>query len=173
MKRLPGAAFYAGKCNLGWVLFGCVADDDDCPDNECVEDDAHIHHARVTNAELHSKLERLFDHDFSDVKMQGDFLSHSARDERALSIMQKSTKKVDGHYVVPMPFVSDTVTFPNNYNMALNNLKRLGSRLDRADPSIRQQYSDTIINLFADGHAVEVDPDDIPVDGEIWYLPHF
>ena len=172
LKRLPGAAFYAGKCNLGWVLFGCVADDV-TTDNECIENDAQVHQARITNVELHNKLERLFDHDFSDVQMQSDFLSPSARDERALSIMKKSTKKVDGRYVVPMPFISDNVTFPNNYTSALNSLNRLGHRLKKADPSIRQKYNEAIMNLFADGHAVEVDPDNLPVNSEIWYLPHF
>ena len=171
LRKLPGSAMFAGKCSLGWLVFGCASNDNGL--SATTDNTVHINAARVSNADLHNKMEKLFNHDFSDVKLKNDFLAHSVRDERALEIMRSSIKKVDGRYVVALPFVDDDVNLPNNYEMALNNLHHLGKRLSKADPSIRQKYHESMSNLLKDGHAVEVVDTNTNLDALVWYLIHF
>ena len=52
----------------------------------------------------------------------------SVNDRRALGIMEKSIKQVDGHYQVALPWKSDQISFPNNRIMALRRLNQLKKR---------------------------------------------
>ena len=65
------------------------------------------------NEELNQQLERLWKTDFENSEVETR-VSASVEDKRALEVMERTLKMVDGHYQVALPWRYDPPYLPNN-----------------------------------------------------------
>ena len=66
----------------------------------------------------------LLNQDFKDLELP-QVPALSVEDKRALEIMHKTVKKVDGHYLIGLLWKDDEPKLPNNREMALKRLLSL------------------------------------------------
>ena len=99
-------------------------------------------------------------------------LAHSVDDVRALSKMKSSTKMIDGHYEVALPWKNDKPLLPNNRKLASKRLECLKRKLEK-DSELFEKYKDKIDEYLNLGYAKQV-PENLqnPQVGEAWYIPH-
>ena len=82
---------------LGWSLVGPAEDD-------WVRSKAFsVSYVKSDNIALNESMQRMYDTDFV-TKVKTDNKLLSVNGQRALGIMEKSIKKVDGHYQVALPW---------------------------------------------------------------------
>ena len=99
----------------------------------------------------------------------GELRGPSQEDLRALSLMEDSIQRGDGHYMVSIPF-RDNPGLENNRSMAECRLRGLERRLMK-NPELKGAYQEGIQKLLDKGHAeVVTEVQDPP--GRTWYLPH-
>ena len=148
---------------LGWSLVGPAEDD-------LVRGKAFsVSYVKSDNIALNEAMQRMYDTDFvTKVKTDSELLS--VNDRRALDIMEKSIKKVDGHYQVALPWKSDQISFPNNRIMALRRLNQLKKRFLK-DPAFFERYREKIESYLSNGYAQQVSLD-AGISMKAWYLPH-
>jgi len=115
--------------------------------------------------------------------MQMDFNDHtvskapderglSQEDRKFLSMVERETKVVDGHYQVPLPFRRHDVIMPNNKEQAIKRANWQKKKMLR-DPKYRSDYVGFVNGIIAKGYAQRV-PDELltPKPGKVCYLPH-
>lgn len=158
----------ASRTQLGWVVHGTV------PRSVIIVNEKVLHvYERTDENEqpdqlLHDLVEKHFKIEALGVSLQPRV---SDADQRAIAIVEKSIKKIDGGYEVGLPWREDNVTMPPTYDMAFRRLKSIEKKMD-ASPDFAEQYTTQIENLLKKGYAV-------PCDGlertspVCWYLPHF
>ena len=148
---------------LGWSLVGPTEDD-------LVRSKAFsVNYVKSDNIALNEAMQRMYDTDFvTKVKTDNELLS--VNDRRALGILEKSIKKVDGHYQVALPWKSDQISFPNNRIMALRRLNQLKKRFLK-DPAFFERYREKIESYLSNGYAQQVSLD-AGISMKAWYLPH-
>ena len=97
---------------------------------------------RVAASEVHSRLAfstkakeiidprkifRLLETDFVETSAKNK--PYSVEDERFLRILEDGVKKLpDGHYEMPLPLKSDSVSLPNNRQLAIKRWNQLNAR---------------------------------------------
>ena len=95
----------------------------------------------------------------------------SVEDERALGIMEGSSKKVSGHYQVRLPWRQQPPYLPNNRVLADHRLQLLKKFLQ--DHKLFESYRATIHDYISKGYAQRVPKEELDVVGKpLWYLPH-
>ena len=97
----------------------------------------------------------------------------SAADARAQEILETTTLRNGQRYDVGMLWADDEIQLPNNYFLALVQLKSLEKRLSR-DTSLKENYANTIREDLGKGYLITV-PDSHKVEqrsDKEWYLPH-
>ena len=119
----------------------------------------------VESFDLEAKIERLWSFDNEGLGVAD--VSMSDQDKDVISLWDKSVQFVKDHYVLPIPW-KESVSVPNNYQVALKRLQGLKASLDKK--GIYQRYDTEISKLFEKGYAEEV-PKSKSGD-KIWYLPH-
>ena len=67
----------------------------------------------IRNEELNQQLERLWKTDFENSEVETRVCA-SLEDKRALEVMERTLKEVDGHYQVALPWRYDPPYLPNN-----------------------------------------------------------
>ena len=100
-------------------------------------------------------------------KSLGDEFSQD--DVKFLKIMDANCQKVNGHFILPLPFRNEKVSLPNNKALALKRLNLLKKKFIR-NPTFRDDYVNFINNMLSKGYAQKVQssyPDD-----EQWFIPH-
>jgi len=98
------AAPFAVRTVLGWTTQGPVKK----PGGQV----AFVNFVR-NDAELRQKLEKFWKLDFGE-ELASDAKGMSVEDRRAVSVMQDTISKVDGHYELAIPFKQRPVGLPNN-----------------------------------------------------------
>ena len=161
---------YAIKLPLGWTRFGSNKSIPvNLPTNSTVN--ANVNCAKITNADLHQQMEKVFNFDFIDAP-DSHKNATSINDDIASNIVQSSIRKVNGRYEIAMPFKPGITALPNNYVMAHRNLLSLTKRLLKGPEIYCKLYNEAIEDLLSSSHAVPVDIN-IPMTPLGWYLPHF
>lgn len=89
-----------------------------------------------------------------------------------MTMVERETKVVDGHYQVPLPFRCDDVTVPNNKEQAIKRANWQKKKMLR-DSQYLSDYVTFVNDIIAKGYAQRV-PNGLltPTPGKVWYLPH-
>ena len=142
----------------------------DCSENEnqLQTDEAE---RQAQNEELNQQLERLWKTDFESSEVETRVCA-SLEDKRALEIMEKTLKMVDGHFQVALPWRHDPPFLPNNRIVAERRGFLLKKRLIK-DEALYEKYKTTMTDYIENGHAQKVPKEELEVkDRPVWYLPH-
>ncbi len=160
---------YAVKTLLGWTLMG--------PTGVKATREFQVNFIQNQDNILHKQVERLMQLDFSENDHhfgKGMLLE----DQRALSIMESSVKKVGNHYELALPWRNGKPALPNNRKMVEKRLASLQNRLKK-DPDLREKYRNVIEDYLEKGFAAVVTKENLASTnkdkeslGKIWYLPH-
>ena len=126
---------------------------------------------RAQNEELNQQLERLWKTDFENSEVETR-VSASVEDKRALEVMERTLKMVDGHYQVALPWRYYPPYLPNNRVVAERRGLLLKKRLLR-DEAMREKYKATMTDYIEKGHAERIPEEELELnDRPVWYLPH-
>ncbi|PIK43536.1 hypothetical protein BSL78_19599 [Apostichopus japonicus] len=152
---------YAIRTPLGWTLMGPTSKRNDEP--------FQVNNIQMDET-LHSQVRRFWelDHHIEDCK---EGFGHSIEDKRAISIMDDTTRLVEGHYQMELPWRHSPPTLPDNRKYAQTRLKHLERRLQR-DKALHEQYKKTMGVYIQRGYAKEVDNNQKNTQAPVWYLPH-
>ncbi|XP_059058375.1 uncharacterized protein LOC131851828 [Achroia grisella] len=158
----------ASLTRLGWVIHGTVP-------RSVVEDEEHVLHVRLTqrNAEpdmrhIEGIIKAHYDIDALGISSKRLPI---AKEERAVATFNRTATRVDGRYVVGLPWERDNVVLPPSYDMAASRLRGIERRMDRST-EFRLAYTAEINKLLDKGYAEKVTDDRFNND-RAWYLPHF
>ena len=160
---------YAVKTLLGWTLLGPVGSE--------LQREFQVNFIQNQENVLQKQVERMIQMDLSE---NDDYLAKgmSLEDQQALSILEGSVKKVDGHYEIALPWRSGKPALPNNRKMAERRLASLQTRLRKYN-GVREKYRNVMDDYLENGYAAQVSEvkqlygsgiEDM--SGRIWYLPH-
>ena len=95
----------------------------------------------------------------------------SAEDRRALSILESSTVKEEGHYKTALLWKGEP-SLPNNGAMVLLRLHSTERKLKK-NPELARKYRDVINSYISKGHAKKLTPEESKeTTSKTWYLPH-
>ena len=126
---------------------------------------------QARNEELNRQLERLWKTDFESSEVETRVCA-SLEDKRALEIMEKTLKMVDGHFQVALPWRHDPPFLPNNRIVAERRGVLLKKRLLK-DEALSEKYKTTMTDYIENGHVQKVAKEELEVkDRPVWYLPH-
>lgn len=100
-------------------------------------------------------------------------LSFSSFTARALEVMKRSMKMVNGRYEIGLLWKHDNVTLPDSNEMAFTRLKSLEKSLLKK-PSLLEWNSNHVRELIAKGYAREATAEDLNTKWpRVWYCPTF
>ena len=120
---------------------------------------------------LKRQLERLWKTDFGD-SVVSTKPCQSVEDKKAVELMERSLKKVNGHFQVSLPWKSYPPSLPNNREMAERRCQLLKRRLLK-DEDLLLKYKTTMGDYIENGHAEKVPVEELnPKINLVWYLPH-
>ena len=125
---------------------------------------------KCSSENLRQRVLDLFEQDFKDLDEE-QYPEMSVEDLKAFStlIMEKTTRKVNNHYVMKLPWRDDKAVLLNNRLMAEKRLKSLRAKLS-VDDELRSKYVNRINEYIKSGHArlalKEITPN------KTRYLPH-
>ena len=101
-----------------------------------------------------------------------EYRAPSIDDDRAKMILDTTCTFVDGHYEIGLLWATEKTQLPDNYIMAKGWLDSLGKRL-KANPKVKEKYRDKVNAMLKEGHAVEVHDRSLgAVPGRTFYIPH-
>ena len=123
---------------------------------------------KCSSEDLRQRLLDPFEQDFKDLDKK-QHPEMCVEDLKALSIMEKKTRKVNNHYIMKLPWRDDKAVLPNNRVMAEKRLKSLRAKL-RVNDELRSKYVNKISEYIKSGHA-SLAPKEI-TPNKTWYLPH-
>ena len=154
----------AVKTPLGWTLFGNV------DNGHCDTVNANF---LVTDQEtqLQKQIERFWEIDSYATKQAPSDSGMSAEDRRALSILESSTVKEEGHYKTALLWKGEP-NLPNNRAMAVSCLHSTERKLKK-NPELARKYQDVINSYISKGHAKKLTPEESKgMTSKTRYLPH-
>ena len=98
--------------------------------------------------------------------------ARSAEDERALQILESTTRKVGDRYETGLLWKDSEVKLPSNRPLAEARLESLERRLDR-NPELKEAYVKSMQSDIEKGYLKKLSPEEMvaPVVRE-WFLPH-
>ena len=100
--------------------------------------------------------------------------TRSIEDKRALSLMERTTVKIDGEdaYVSGLLWREEHPHLSNNFNMAKQRLKSLEKKFEN-NPGIRERYAQSIQDDVQKGYVKKLSEAELQSESKItWYLPH-
>ena len=161
----------ASLTSLGWVIHGKANRQANFPERGLSfairDDDEAIEIARRNDEYLHELVKQNFGLESIGIH-HGDRVSE--RDQRALQILNNSTRRLTHGWETGLLSKSDSINLPPNRLSALNRLWNLENKLD-SKPTFADKYYEEMQKLIDKGYAVKVtEHNPGPRD---WYLPHF
>ena len=98
----------------------------------------------------------------------------SIEDQRFNRLLSQGIHQNDnGNWEMPLPFKTDDVSFPNNYEQCLKRLISLKKKLQK-NPKAHDDYVAFMENIIDRKHADRVPNEELKtLPGKVWYLPHF
>ena len=181
---------YAQRTDLGWGIVGIV---DPSHDEYCDNDERgfsnRIMALEVNQGLLSSneskqvlisfgartkeinplEIAKMMEMDFSDRNI--DTPAISCDDRKFVTILQNGIRKVNGHYVMPLPFKHTNPVLPNNKTLALQRFNGLRKRIQR-DHRYREHYIKSMNDLTEKGFAERVESVNIENKESVWYISH-
>lgn len=156
---------FAIKTILGWVMNGPI---DTVPENG-------IFNTFVTvngiDARLEEQIRYQFNHDYCERAID-DVPEPSKEDKTFLEFVKNSVHFEDRHYIIDLPFKSETVTMPNNRKQAEQILISLSRKFEN-NIEFRDSYKAFMDKIICEGYAQQVPTENLQQnDGRVWYLPH-
>ncbi|XP_043242111.1 uncharacterized protein LOC122391871 [Amphibalanus amphitrite] len=94
-------------------------------------------------------------------------------DEKALRILEKTTRHLGERYEVGLLWQDEEVSLPNNYTMACSRLRSLERSLMKS-PEKAAAYSEVLESYIAQGYAKKLTPQEAERQEKkkLWILPH-
>ena len=153
---------------LGWTVIGPT-------EKIGHEDSFNVNFLRLETQDddekLSQQVEKFWKTDFVDL-ISSSKVSMSVEDERALRIMEGSSKKVSGHYQIALPWRQQPPYLPNNRVLADHRLQLLKKKFLQ-DHKLFESYRATIHDYISKGYAQRVPKEELDIDDKpLWYLPH-
>ena len=134
----------------------------------------NVHEVKVKEVMTTGDILRLFDSDFEDLRrpdLPGK-LGPSQEDALFLKTAESEIQKLDGHYVLPLPFRNPDIVLPSNRNQAVKRANWQRKKM-MANDTYCKDYINFMDNLLQNGYAKKLSPDELPSkEGKVWYLPH-
>ncbi|XP_043069107.2 uncharacterized protein [Drosophila bipectinata] len=95
-------------------------------------------------------------------------------DARALSTLEKTTKRVGQRYETGLLWKDDEVRLPESYSMALRRLVNIERKMKR-DVDFASAYIQIMDDYVMKGYARRLKAQEVQrfQEGKVWYLPHF
>lgn len=148
LREAPNKPFTASLTLLGWVAHGCASN--------CSLRTTHLINSGNKLASHTSPDDDLHDLVKSYFSLEALGVSSLPRtskaEERARSLLEKTTVFRDGHWETGLLWNSEKPELPNNYSGALSRLKALERRLDK-EPKFSDLYYSEMERLFQEGYA--------------------
>lgn len=155
--------FAVQKMKIGWAAYG-GKNDEDCfvASIEMAVDDLD------SVAREYFNLDSLLSAATAPLKR-----NHSAADTRAISILNRTTRKIQGGYETGLLWKCDSPSLPQSYGSAYKRLRVAEEKMGK-DEAFGTWYKDKIAEYLQKGYAVKIPKDRVnkPI-GPVWYLPHF
>ncbi|XP_058828874.1 uncharacterized protein LOC131688562 [Topomyia yanbarensis] len=152
----------AVRCKLGWTIYGPRQAD------SALTGSYLGYHQEVSNEAIHDLLKSHYALEESVVSVQQE----SVEDQRARSILERTTKRVGNRFETGLLWKMDDVHFPDSYPMALKRTKQLERKLEKSPElyqNIRDQIKRYLENVYAhlatESELVSTECD------KVWYLP--
>ncbi|XP_073831625.1 uncharacterized protein [Musca autumnalis] len=153
----------ATKTRLGWAVQGNV--------NTNLKDyqvNIHLCECEGNYEKIHEALNRMYALESSPSKT-----IHSTEDEKALSVLDATSKYIDGRFEVGLPWRSEEVTLPDSYGTAYKRAVCLRKKMDK-DSDLKIKVTKEFNNLIEKGYARKLNEDEIGgSESRVWYLPIF
>ena len=120
------------------------------------------------NKDLNYQLKRLWETDFENSEVETRVCA-SLEEKRALEVIERTLKMVDGHYQVALPWRYDPPYLPNN-KVAV---ERRGLLLKKQLLRDEWEYKATMTDYIGKGHSERIPEEELEVnDRPVWFLPH-
>ena len=153
------------KTPFGWAIFGVL--EQQTEDN--IQTRTYATSIKI-DEDLNKKLESFWTTEAFGTKFN-EQSSLSIQDQNCIKHLERNTKLVNGHYVVPMLWANN-INLPNNYGVARYRLQNLIKKLKR-DDWLRGKYKENIEKHLKSGLARKLTATEASKSTEkTWYLPH-
>lgn len=159
----------ASRCSLGWTIYAGVHEGNQsinyCEEIECL-------YFINGDDELNEELKRYFSIDSLLINTPNHMIT-SKEEQRALSIMNRTVKRNDGHYEIGLIWKEDNVKLPDNRKMAMQRLTGLEARF-RRDPDLGLKMKAQVNDYLEKGYAKILNANELAERHKrVWYLPVF
>ena len=149
---------------LGWVLFGMLSIEGECPTSHNFLT-THVLRVDATPS-TQDPLDEIL-HSFWKLESLGI-------DSKIDSVLEEFTQTVqfkNGRYEVSLPWKNLHPTLPDNYQLSKRRLEGLVKHL-RLDPEVLREYDSIINSQRNHGIVEEINLQEEPASGQKHYLPH-
>jgi hypothetical protein len=149
------------RTKLGWHVIG--------PDNARASTVRYVNFARKIN------LEKFYDFETlgvraPDCSCPDETLSRDGK--KAMELFESSCMKLDGRYVIGLPWKKDSAHLPNNYSLAKRRLESLERNLAK-NPNKAKMYDEAIQEYERNEWAKKLTREEATnANGLVHYLPH-
>ena len=154
---------YGYRYPLGWTLCGPI-------------NAVNKHTASLNSISMDCHLDEAFERfwKIEDNTISGATKELSIEDKRALQIIEETTRFVDGHYEVGLPWKDVEPKLPNNRIMAEKRLEMLRRRLLKpGNKELESMYRQTMQGYIEKEYAKKLTKDESNTESQVrWYLPH-
>lgn len=155
----------ATKCHLGWTIHGMI--------EPSIENEAcSMVHVTVEDEELSELVKLQFKLDnFGSLAEKPRM---SVEDERALTIMTNTLRKIDDRYEIGHLYKNEHFAFPTAASkvVARKRLELMEAKMDR-NSSFAEQYCAKIDDYVQKNYAKKLEGEELKEDDRTFYLPHF
>ncbi|XP_054746627.1 uncharacterized protein LOC129251289 [Anastrepha obliqua] len=167
VKEIEGDQLIATKCRLGWSVYG-RGEGANALSNRVM----HICSC-VSTERMDEMLKANYALEAVGISMKDEPLKSKA-DERALAIMQSTTKYLENEkrWETGLLWKFDKIDLPNSYSMALQRLSCLEKRMTR-DPLLRNFLNKKIREYEDKGYIRKLTKDEISHGKRSWFIPIF
>ncbi|XP_058128544.1 uncharacterized protein LOC131292823 [Anopheles ziemanni] len=156
----------AAKTRLGWVICGTQG-------TPTSRQPHSVYMCTCTEADsrLDDTLRKYFLTDHISYDSPVTILSRS--DERALTILESTTRLIDERYETSLLWKSDDISLPDNRKMALKRLECLERRMKR-EPDLANAVNEKLTEHLSKGYVRKLLPEELTsCYARKWYLPIF
>ncbi|XP_062711694.1 uncharacterized protein LOC134289606 [Aedes albopictus] len=152
----------AAKTRLGRCVYGKQVDGNNAVTR------LHVHSEEHRNRKLHELMKQYFSIEEAAVATPLE----SEEDKRARTILERTTRRVDGCFETGLLWKYDRPSFPNNYPLAVRRMQSLEKRLAK-EPGLKERVNDQIAVYESKGYAHRLTQEEVETTNpdRVWYLP--
>ncbi|XP_055612957.1 uncharacterized protein LOC129759509 [Uranotaenia lowii] len=161
VRERVGSGVIAAKTRLGWCVYGKSSQENN------VFHSFHI--CESTTDELHELVKLSFNVDNISTTPT---IPLSQQDQRAMSILEHTTRRVGDHFETGLLWIDDEVILPDAFNMALRRLECLERRMNR-NPKLKENLHRQIEEYVSKKYVHKATNDELEHANtkRTWYLP--